>query len=72
MSKEDSIISNGRVIDSLPNAMFKVQLDNNQTTVIAQVCGKMRKNNIKVLLGDAVEVEISVYDLGKGRIIKRI
>lgn len=72
MAKEDSIISNGKVVDSLPNAMFKIKLDNNENIIIAQVCGRMRKNNIKVLLGDAVEVEISVYDLKKGRITKRI
>ena len=67
MSKEDAIQMEGRVIDTLPNTTFKVQL-NNGHTVIAHISGKMRKNYIRILTGDAVTVELTPYDLTKGRI----
>lgn len=70
MAKEEAIKVEGKVVDSLPNAQFKIEL-NGKVFVIAMVCGKMRKNNIKVLIGDLVEVELSPYDLTKGRIVKR-
>ena len=60
----------GRVVDTLPNTTFKVQLANGHT-VIAHISGKMRKNYIRILTGDAVTVELTPYDLTKGRIIYR-
>lgn len=70
MSKEDAIQMEGRVIDTLPNTTFKVQL-NNGHTVIAHISGKMRKNYIRILTGDQVTVELTPYDLTKGRIVYR-
>lgn len=61
----------GEVIDVLPNAMFRVRLDVNQETVIGVISGKMRQHNIKILLGDRVEIEFSPYDLTRGRITRR-
>ena len=70
MSKEDAIEFQGVVSDLLPNAMFKVKLDNDHE-VIAHTSGKMRKNRIRVLAGDRVTVEMTPYDLNKGRITFR-
>ena len=70
MSKEDAIEFQGVVSDLLPNAMFKVKLDNDHE-VIAHTSGKMRKNRIRVLAGDSVTVEMTPYDLTKGRITFR-
>jgi len=70
MPKEDSIEVEGRIIEPLPNAMFKVELENGQT-VLAYVSGKMRMHFIKILPGDRVTVELSPYDLTKGRITYR-
>ena len=67
MSKEDAIEFQGVVSELLPNAMFKVKLDN-EHEVIAHTSGKMRKNRIRVLAGDRVTVEMTPYDLTKGRI----
>ena len=67
MSKEDAIEFQGVVSELLPNAMFKVKLDNDHE-VIAHTSGKMRKNRIRVLAGDKVQVEMTPYDLSKGRI----
>ena len=61
----------GRVEEVLPAAMFRVKLDNIKNLVLAHLSGRMRKNNIKVLLGDRVEIEFSPYDLTKGRITRR-
>jgi len=61
----------GRVEEVLPAAMFRVKLDNINNLVLAHLSGRMRKNNIKVLLGDRVEMEFSPYDLTKGRITRR-
>lgn len=60
----------GKVIDKMPNAMFRIRFENNRE-VIATLSGKMRKNYIRILPGDEVDVEISSYDLGRGRIIYR-
>lgn len=68
--KEDSIEVTGKVIEVLRNATFKVELENKHI-VTAHISGKMRKNNIKIILGDTVRIEISPYDLSKGRIIYR-
>jgi translation initiation factor IF-1 len=70
MPKEDSIEVEGRILEPLPNAMFKVALENGQV-VLAYVSGKMRMHFIKILPGDRVTVELSPYDLTKGRITYR-
>ena len=71
MSQEDYIPAEGVVVDRLPNASFKVRLENSEHEVLAQICGRMRKNFIKILLGDRVTVQMSPYDLSKGRITHR-
>ena len=72
MSKEDLMRFSGTVDEVLPNAMFRVILDNEQKTKItATLGGKLRQHNIRILLGDNVEVEMSPYDLTKGRIVYR-
>ena len=71
LSKEDLIPAEGTVVDKLPNAFFKVRLDGTQHIVVAQISGKMRKNFIRILAGDRVSVELSPYDLSKGRITYR-
>ena len=70
MPKEDLFEIKGKVIDLLPNAMFRVQLENGRT-VTAHTAGKLRKNRIRVLQGDQVTVEMTTFDLSKGRIIFR-
>ena len=70
MSKQDLLEFKGVVIDLLPNAMFRVKLENGHT-VTAHTAGKLRKNRIRVLQGDNVTVEMTPYDLTKGRIIVR-
>ena len=70
MAKEEAIEMEGIVIESLPNTNFKVKLDNNHI-VNAHISGKMRKNYIRILLGDRVTVQLTPYDLTKGRIIFR-
>jgi translation initiation factor IF-1 len=70
MSKEDSIEVSATVLEALPNAMFRVELENKHV-VLAYAAGKMRQFYIKILPGDRVTVELSPYDLGRGRIIYR-
>jgi translation initiation factor IF-1 len=70
MSKEDLLEFEGVVSEILPNAMFRVKLDNGHE-VLAHTSGKMRKNRIRVLAGDKVNVEMTPYDLSKGRITFR-
>ena len=70
MSKQDLLEFKGMVTDLLPNAMFRVQLENGHV-VTAHTAGKLRKNRIRVLQGDNVTVEMTPYDLTKGRIIFR-
>ena len=70
MSKQDLLEFKGKVIDLLQNAMFRVKLENGHT-VTAHTAGKLRKNRIRVLQGDNVTVEMTPYDLTKGRIIFR-
>ncbi|MBR2141468.1 MAG: translation initiation factor IF-1 [Rickettsiales bacterium] len=73
MSKEDVITTNGVVVELLPNTVFKVKLTEMDNTIItAQISGKIRKNKIRILKGDSVEVEMTPYDLTKGRISKRL
>ena len=70
MSKADVIEIEGTVIEKLPNAMFKVELENGHI-VLAHISGKLRMNFIKILPGDKVTLEMSPYDLSKGRIVWR-
>jgi len=70
MAKEEMLEFKGVVTELLPNAMFRVKLENNHE-VLAHTAGKMRKNRIRVLAGDEVMVEVTPYDLTKGRIIFR-
>ncbi|AEO08667.1 translation initiation factor IF-1 [Buchnera aphidicola str. Ak (Acyrthosiphon kondoi)] len=70
MSKEENIEMQGVVIDTLPNTMFRVELENKHV-ITAHISGKMRKNYIRILTGDKVTVELTPYDLTKGRIIFR-
>ena len=70
MSKQDLLEFKGKVTDLLPNAMSRVQLENGHS-VTAHTAGKMRKNRIRVLQGDNVTIEMTPYDLTKGRIIFR-
>lgn len=70
MAKEDSIEVTGTVIETLPNAMFRVELENGHR-VLAHISGKMRMHFIKILPGDKVTVELSPYDLKRGRIVYR-
>lgn len=70
MSKEDVIEIEGLVVEKLPNAMFKVELENGHQ-VLAHISGKLRKNFIRILPGDKVTMEMSPYDLTKGRITWR-
>lgn len=71
MSKEEAIQVMATVQETLPNAMFKVELDDNDHEVLAHISGKMRKYFIRILPGDKVLVELSPYDLTRGRIIYR-
>jgi translation initiation factor IF-1 len=70
MAKEDSIQMEGKVIETLPNTMFRVELENGHV-VTAHISGRMRKNYIRILTGDNVTVELTPYDLTKGRIVFR-
>ena len=70
MSKADVIEIEGKVVEKLPNAMFKVELENGHI-VLAHISGKLRMNYIKILPGDTVTIEMSPYDLSNGRIIWR-
>ncbi|QFQ32143.1 translation initiation factor IF-1 [Buchnera aphidicola] len=70
MPKEDNIEMQGIVIDTLPNTMFRVELENKHV-ITAHISGKMRKNYIRILTGDKVTIELTPYDLTKGRIIFR-
>ena len=71
MANKDGVIEiEGTVDEALPNAMFRVELTNGHK-VLAHISGKMRQHDIKILLGDIVEVEFSPYDLSKGRIVRR-
>lgn len=71
MAKEDQIEMEGKVIETLPNTMFRVQLENGHI-VTAHISGKMRKHYIRILTGDSVKVEMTPYDLTKGRITFRM
>ena len=70
MSKDDVIQMQGEILEKLPNTTFRVKLENGHV-VIAHISGKMRKNYIRILTGDKVKVELTPYDLSKGRIVYR-
>ncbi len=70
MAKEEAIQMEGTVTETLPNTMFRVELENGHT-VIAHISGKMRKHYIRIMTGDKVTVELTPYDLEKGRIVYR-
>ncbi len=70
MAKEDQIEMEGTIVETLPNTMFRVELDNGHV-ITAHISGKMRKNYIRILTGDRVTIEMTPYDLTKGRIIYR-
>jgi translation initiation factor IF-1 len=71
LSKEDAIEVMATVVETLPNALFKVELENGKHQVLAHVSGRMRKNFIRILPGDRVAIELSPYDLSRGRIVYR-
>lgn len=71
MAKEETINLEGIVQEILPNAMFRVLIDNMERPVIGVISGRMRMHNIKILMGDRVEMEFSPYDLARGRITRR-
>jgi len=71
MAKEELIETEGKVVEALPNAMFRVELENGHI-VLAHVSGKMRMNFIRILPGDKVKLELSPYDLSRGRITFRV
>jgi len=70
MAAEETVVFEGKIVDTLPNAMFRVELDNGHT-VLAHISGKMRMNYIRILPGDKVQVELTPYDLTRGRITYR-
>ena len=70
MAKEEAISMEGTVVEALPNAMFRVELENKHT-ILAHVSGKMRMHFIRILPGDKVTVELSPYDLTRGRVVYR-
>lgn len=78
MAKEDGLVLNGVIVESYPNAMFKVKLDNDKLKkdeecfVLATICGKIRKFSIRLSIMDRVLVELSPYDLTRGRIVRRL
>lgn len=70
-TNNSEIVVEGTVIEAFPNAMFDVELDNGNVAKCT-ICGKIRKNNIRILLGDRVQIGLSLYDLTKGRILYRL
>lgn len=71
MAKEEGFKLDGLVVEILPNAMFRIKIDTLDQSIIGVISGKMRQHNIKILLGDRVEVEFSPYDVSRGRITRR-
>ena len=70
MPKEEKILVEGKILEALPNAMFRVEIEGGHK-VLAHICGKMRMHYIKILPGDKVKIELSPYDLTRGRITYR-
>ncbi|MDR2066996.1 MAG: translation initiation factor IF-1 [Endomicrobium sp.] len=71
MAKEEKIIVEGKILEALPNAVFRVKLLEGGSIILAHICGKMRIHYIKILPGDKIKVELSPYDLSRGRIVYR-
>jgi translation initiation factor IF-1 len=71
LAKEEAFKMEGTVEEVLPNATFRVKLDDTENTVLGVISGRMRQHNIKVMLGDRVEIEFSPYDVTRGRITRR-
>lgn len=71
MAKDDTIMVAGKVLELLPNATFRVELTDTKHVITAYLGGKLRQHNIKILMGDSVDVEMSAYDLNRGRITYR-
>lgn len=72
MAKEDVITLQGSVVEVLPNTMFRIKLEQFDSPILATISGRIRKNNIKILLGDNVSLELSPYDMARGRIVRRL
>lgn len=72
MAKQEILKLQGTILEALSNAMFRVKLENIETPIIAQANGKIRLNKIRLVLGDRIEIELSPYDLTRGRITKRL
>jgi translation initiation factor IF-1 len=72
LAKEQALLMEGIVVEILPNAMFRVELDGQSQSVLGVISGRMRQNNIKVIAGDRVSMEFSPYDLTRGRITRRL
>lgn len=72
MESSEFVIVEGEVVENLPNTLFRVQLKGSDKVILCYLSGKMRKNYIKILPGDKVRIEISPYDLQRGRIVYRI
>jgi translation initiation factor IF-1 len=71
LAKEEAFKMEGQVTEILPNATFRVRIDETEAVVLGVISGKMRQHNIKVMLGDRVEIEFSPYDVTRGRITRR-
>jgi translation initiation factor IF-1 len=71
LAKEEAFRMEGQVVEILPNATFRVKIDETDSVVLGVISGKMRQHNIKVMLGDRVEIEFSPYDVTRGRITRR-
>jgi len=71
LAKEEAFKMEGQVVEILPNATFRVKVDETESVVLGVISGKMRQHNIKILLGDRVEIEFSPYDVTRGRITRR-
>ena len=71
MAKEEGIKMDGIVQEVLPNAMFRIKMNDTNALITGVISGRMRQNNIKILMGDRVELEFSPYDLSRGRITRR-
>jgi translation initiation factor IF-1 len=71
LAKDDNITLTGTVVEVLPGATVRVKLNETNKEIIGYISGRMRQNNIKVLMGDDVEIEVSPYDLNKGRVTRR-
>ena len=70
--KENVTVLEGNVVENLPNTLFKIKLDNSEKIILCYLSGKMRKNYIKILPGDKVRLELTPYDLNRGRIVYRL